>query len=59
VLQRRYPRFTDRRIRERLWEDCYAGGVNEAEAEMNQEIPNPPALGWEDVFEAEYRWPEA
>jgi hypothetical protein len=58
LLQRRHPRLTDRHIRERLWEDCYTGGVNEAEVEINQPIPTPPALTWDDVFAVEYRWPE-
>ncbi len=54
-LQRRYPRFTDRRIEEMLWEDCFAGGVNEAAKDMDREIVNPPSLSWQDVFEMDYR----
>ena len=53
-LQRRYPRFTDRRIVEALWDDCLAGGVNEAGKDMNQEMINPPTLSWQDVFETNY-----
>jgi Domain of unknown function DUF29 len=41
-LQRREPRLTDQRIRGNWWDDCYAGAVNEAEAELNQRIAIPP-----------------
>jgi hypothetical protein len=54
LLQRRHPRFTDTRIRETLWNDCYAGAVNEAEREMNQALPSPPLLSWEEVFDLPY-----
>ncbi len=53
-LQQRYPRFTDTRIREQLWDDCYDSAINEAEKDMNQAIPEPPTLTWEDVFETLY-----
>ena len=53
-LQQRYPRFTDRRIEEMLWDDCFAGGVNEASKDMNQDIIDPPALSWQEVFETDY-----
>jgi hypothetical protein len=53
-LQRRYPRFTDRRIEDMLWDDCLAGGVNEAAKDMDCDIPHPPVLSWQDVFETDY-----
>ena len=53
-LQGEHPRFTDTRIRERLWDTCYASGINEAEKDMNQAIAQPPPLTWGEVFEAPY-----
>ncbi|ETW97849.1 MAG: hypothetical protein ETSY1_21065 [Candidatus Entotheonella factor] len=53
-LQRRYPRFTDCRIEEALWDDCLVGGLNEAGKDMDQDILNPPSLSWQDVFETDY-----
>ena len=40
-LQSRSPRFTDRYIQDTLWDDCYAGGRNEAAAEMNASTSRP------------------
>lgn len=54
LLQRRHPRFTEAYITAALWEDCYAGALNEAEKDMNQAIPHPPPLTWEEVFETNY-----
>jgi hypothetical protein len=55
--QHNHPRFTDAVIRS-WWDSVWESAVNEAGRDMNQPIPNPPSLTWEDVFEAEYRWPE-
>jgi hypothetical protein len=52
-LQSRYPRFTDRYIQDTLWDDCYAGGLNEA-AEMNREHIEAAPLRWDEVFEIPY-----
>jgi hypothetical protein len=54
VLQRRHPRLTDGHITTTLWDDCYAGAVNEAEKDMNRAIGQPPVLTWEEVFVTEY-----
>jgi hypothetical protein len=48
------PRFTDAYIRERLWDRCVQLALKEAERDMNQVIPAPPVLNWEDVFETDY-----
>jgi hypothetical protein len=53
-LQRRSPRFTDRYIQDTLWADCYAGGLNEAAAEMNREHIEAIPLSWAEVFEIPY-----
>jgi hypothetical protein len=53
-LQSRYPRFTDRYIQDTLWDDCYAGGLNEAAAEMNREYIETVPLCWNEVFEMLY-----
>jgi hypothetical protein len=53
-LQRRSPRFTDRYIQDTLWDDCYAGGLNEAAAEMNREHIEAVPLSWDEVFELPY-----
>jgi len=50
-LQSRSPRFTDRYIQDTLWDDCYAGGRNEAAAEMNREHIEAVPLSWDEVFE--------
>lgn len=49
------PRFTDAYIRERLWDRCAQLAVKEAERDMNQAIPEPPALIWDDVFATDYQ----
>jgi hypothetical protein len=56
-LQEDNPRVTDARIRT-WWPRLLRSARNAAESDMNQVIPNPPALTWEEVFETEYRWPE-
>lgn len=53
-LQSRSPRFTDRYIQDTLWDDCYAGGLNEAAAEMNREHIEAVPLSWDEVFESPY-----
>ncbi len=53
-LQQRYPRFTDTRIQEQLWEDCYDSAINEAEKDMNRAIPEPSLLSWDEVFDTLY-----
>jgi Domain of unknown function DUF29 len=53
-LQSRYPRFTDHYIQDKLWDDCYMGGLNEAAAEMNCEHIEAVSLGWDEVFETPY-----
>jgi hypothetical protein len=49
------PRFTEAYIRERLWDRCVQLAVKEAERDMNQVIPAPPVLNWDDVFETNYQ----
>jgi hypothetical protein len=53
-LQSRSPRFTDRYIQDTLWDDCYAGGRNEAATEMNREHIEAVPLSWDEVFEIPY-----
>jgi hypothetical protein len=53
-LQNRYPRFTNRYIQDTLWDDCYAGGLNEAAVEMNRERIEAVPLSWDEVFEMPY-----
>ena len=36
------------------WDRLSASAVNEAERDMNQEIPHPPILTWDEVFETPY-----
>lgn len=50
------PRFTEAYIRERLWDRCTRLAVKEAERDMNQAIPTPPTLTWDDVFETDYQF---
>ena len=54
-LQAENPRFTEAYIRERLWDQCVQLAVKEAERDMNQAMPVPPDLSWEDVFETDYQ----
>jgi collagenase-like PrtC family protease len=54
-LQAENPRFTEAYIRERLWDRCVQLAVKEAERDMNQAIPAPPTLSWDDVFETDYQ----
>jgi Domain of unknown function DUF29 len=54
-LQEENPRFTEAYIRERLWDRCIQLAVKEAERDMNQAIPEPPALTWDEVFETDYQ----
>src|SRR5262245_32729802 len=54
-LQEENPRFTEPYIRERLWNRCIKLAVKEAERDMNQVIPVPPALTWDEVFETDYQ----
>ena len=54
-LREENPRFTDVYIRERLWDRCARLAVKEAERDMNQVIPEPPALLWDDVFVTDYQ----
>jgi Domain of unknown function DUF29 len=53
-FQRRSPRFTDRYIQDTLWDDCYAGGLNEAAAEINREHIEAVPLRWHEVFALPY-----
>jgi hypothetical protein len=48
------PRFTEAYIRERLWDRCVQLALKEAERDLNQVIPVPPVLNWDDVFEVDY-----
>ena len=52
-LQEENPRFTAARI-QTWWDRLSASAVNEAERDMNQEIPHPPILTWDEVFETRY-----
>ncbi|MBI3328113.1 MAG: DUF29 family protein [Nitrospinae bacterium] len=54
-LREENPRFTEAYIRERLWDRCVQLAVKEAERDLNQAIPNPPVLNWNDVFETDYQ----
>ena len=54
-LREEIPRFTDAYIRERLWDRCAQLAVKEAERDMNQAIPEPPVLLWDDVFVTDYQ----
>lgn len=54
-LREENPRFTEAYIRERLWHRCIQLAVKEAERDMNQAIPDPPTLDWNDVFEKDYQ----
>ena len=53
-LQSRSPRFTERHIQDTLWDDCYAGGLNEAAVEMNCEYIEAMPLSWDEVFVMPY-----
>ena len=53
-LQRQYPRFADRYIQDALWDDCYAGGLNEAAAEMERESIEAVPLSWDEIFTMPY-----
>jgi len=53
-LQEENPPFTEAYIRERLWDRCAQLAVKEAERDMNQPIPEPPDLSWNDVFQRDY-----
>ncbi len=48
-------RFTDRRIRDTLWEHCLLGGAAEAASDMDRAHIDAPPLTWQDVFEVDYR----
>ena len=53
-LQQENPRFTDDWIRAH-WDDLLAGAIDEAQADIGQEIDEPPPLPWAEVFDIEYR----
>ncbi len=54
LLRKRHPRFTERFIQERLWQDCCILAHGEAAADMNRERIEPVALSWDEVFETLY-----
>ena len=53
-LQQENPRFTDDWIRA-PWDDLLAGAIDGAQADIGQEIDEPPPLTWAEVFDKEYR----
>ena len=54
LLRKRHPRFTDRFIQARLWQDCLVIAHGEAAVDMNREHIAPLPLSWDEVFETPY-----